>query len=207
MSKHYYTWLALGDSYTIGEGLPLHQSFAYQALQLLRANGQHWHVPEIVAQTGWTSFELANHLIHCHLSERYDAVSLLCGVNNQYRGLPVSDFAQDLDFLLKKAIHLAGGHAASVVVLSIPDWGVTPFAANRAPTQIAKEIDAFNSVVEATSAQYGSRFINIGPHYRQVGGLAASVAADGLHPSATVYAHWAVQVADALTKLASPGIG
>jgi hypothetical protein len=146
MSAHIHTLLCLGDSYTIGEGLPLHESFPYQVLQLLRKTGYHFHAPEIVAKTGWTTFELAEHLIHHKLEEHYDFVTLLVGVNNQYRGLSLDDYAEDFDFLVKKAIHLAKGHAQCVMVLSIPDWGASPYAKGKNAEKIAEEIRDFNTV-------------------------------------------------------------
>lgn len=136
MTSHYHSLLCLGDSYTIGEGVPLHQSFPYQTVQLLRSEGAHFHAPEIVAKTGWTSFELAEHILHTRLNDHYDFVTLLIGVNNQYRGLSVDDFKPDFEFLLKKAIHFAHNDVNRVIVLSIPDWSATPFAKE-------KEIEKF----------------------------------------------------------------
>src|SRR5688572_11620272 len=107
MTRHFSSYLALGDSYTIGELVPLYESFPYQAVQLLRGEGLHFHAPEIVAKTGWTTSELAEHLLHTKLNEHYDFVTLLVGVNNQYRGLPIDDFKSDLEFLLKKALHFS----------------------------------------------------------------------------------------------------
>ena len=98
MTRHYFSYLALGDSYTIGESVPLHEGFPYQVVQLLRKKGIHFHAPEVVAKTGWTSFELADHILHTTLNEQYDFVSLLIGVNNQYRGLPVADFKEEFQF-------------------------------------------------------------------------------------------------------------
>jgi len=196
MHKHHYSWLALGDSYTIGEGLPLHQSFPYQALHLLRTKGLRVHAPEIVAQTGWTSFELAEHLIHHPVSEHYDGVTLLIGVNNQYRGLALADFENEFDFLLKKGLHYAGQQHERVLVLSIPDWGVTPFAADRDPKAIAAEIDGFNAALAGVCQRYNIAFADITTAQRATGHLPQMLAADGLHPSGLGYAEWAVVVAD-----------
>lgn len=106
MTKHYFTYLALGDSYSIGEGVPLHESFPYQVVQLLRNKGLHIHAPEIVANTGWTTLELAEHILHTKFSESYDFVTLLVGVNNQYRSLNAEDYKNDFEFLLKKLFTL-----------------------------------------------------------------------------------------------------
>ena len=161
MTKHHFTLLALGDSYTIGEGVPLHESFPYQTIQLLRKNGFHIHAPEIVAQTGWTTFELAEHILHTKLNEHYDFVTLLIGVNNQYRGLSAEDYEADFEFLLKKAIHFAAEKSNHVIVLSIPDWGVTPFAKESDTKKIAEEIEAFNLINKNISTQHKVQYVEI----------------------------------------------
>ena len=118
-------YLALGDSYTIGEAVPIHESFPYITTQLLRKEKISIHAPEMVAKTGWTSTELAEHLLHTQLNQQYDFVSLLIGVNNQYRNLSVDNFLNDFEFLVKKAIHLVAGKTERVIILSIPDWSCT----------------------------------------------------------------------------------
>mgnify|MGYP000879449903 CR=1 FL=1 len=195
MSTHINSMLCLGDSYTIGEGVPLHQSFPYQTVQLLRSEGAHFHAPEIVAKTGWTSFELAEHILHTKLNEHYDFVTLLIGVNNQYRGLSIDEFKNDFEFLLKKAIHFANNNIDRVIVLSIPDWGVTPFAKDRDTATISKEIDAFNSVCEQTAEAHNICFVNITPSTRMAKEDASIIAADGLHYSGKEMRDWAEIVA------------
>jgi lysophospholipase L1-like esterase len=194
MSKHIYSLLCLGDSYTIGEGLPLHLGFPYQLVQLLRKKHIPFHAPEIVAKTGWTSFELADHLIHHSLLDHYDFVTLLIGVNNQYRDLPLSDYSEEFDFLLRKAIHLAQNKPGRVVVISIPDWGVTPFAFDRKRQAIADAIDQFNEVNETLALKYGAHYVNITPGSKAAAGDSSLLAADGLHYSAAEYARWASEV-------------
>jgi lysophospholipase L1-like esterase len=199
MSAHIHTLLCLGDSYTIGEGLPLHESFPYQLLQLLRKTGYHFHAPEIVAKTGWTTFELAEHLIHHKLEEHYDFVTLLVGVNNQYRGLSLDDYAEDFDFLVKKAIHLAKGHAQCVMVLSIPDWGASPFAKGKNAEKIAEDIRDFNTVNSNISFKYDCNYFDITSGTGNISkGLYAK---DGLHFSAKEYGRWALNVAEQVKKL------
>lgn len=198
MSKHIHTLLCLGDSYTIGEGVPLHHSFPYQTLAALRKAEVAFHAPEVVAQTGWTTFELAEHLLHTPLLPHYDFVTLLIGVNNQYRGLPLHDYEQEFGFLLQKALHFAGNTPEAVVVLSIPDWGITPFAEGKNSADITAAIDKFNTAAEKITRQHGAHWINITEHYRAVGAQEAMLAADKLHPSGAVYAHWAQAVADQL---------
>lgn len=198
MSKHTYSYLALGDSYTIGESLPIHESFPYQTVQLLRRQGHSFHAPEIVAKTGWTTFELAEHLIHTQLNASYDFVTLLIGVNNQYRGLLVGEYATDFEFLLKKAIHFAAERPERVIVLSIPDWGVMPFANGKDTDKIATEIDTYNRINREIAAHYNCRYYDITEGSRQAKFDTSLVAADNLHPSAKEYARWAEQVAEAI---------
>lgn len=193
MSKHIHSYLALGDSYTIGESVPIYENFPYQTIQLLRKKGLHFHAPEIIAQTGWTSFELAAYLLHTPLLETYDFVSLLIGVNNQYRELPVEEFGTDFAFLLRKAIHLSGGHANRVFVLSIPDWGGTPFAAKKNAKKISEEIDSFNAICKEESKKNGVTFINITDESRKAVKDKSLLAKDQLHYSGKAYAVWAAR--------------
>lgn len=195
MSIHVNSLLCLGDSYTIGEGVALHQSFPYQTVQLLRSEGAHFTAPEIVAKTGWTSFELAEHILHTKLNEHYDFVTLLIGVNNQYRGLSIDEFKTDFEFLLKKAIHFANNNTNRVIVLSIPDWGVTPFAKNLDATAIAKEIDAYNLVCEQVAEAHNICFVNITPSTRQAKDDASIITNDGLHYTGKEMRDWAEIVA------------
>lgn len=196
MTKHYFTYLALGDSYTIGEAVPLHESFPYQAVQLLREEGIHIHAPEIVAKTGWTTAELAQHLLHTHLNEVYDFVTLLIGVNNQFRNLSLEDYRTDFDFLVKKAMHLANDNPERVIVFSIPDYSVTPFAASKDTAKIAAAIDAFNAVNKEVAEQYKTHYIEITSGTRLAAHEPSFIAADNLHPSAKEYKKWAEEVAD-----------
>jgi len=201
-----HTLLTLGDSYTVGEGLPLAESFPYQAVQLLRKAGYPFSPPEIIARTGWTTDELAEGITRTHLLPTYDFVSLLIGVNNEYRGRPLQEYATQFEELLFQALQFAGGQAAHVFVLSIPDWGVSPFAdsslpdaAGRDRAQVAREIDAFNSIAQKTAGRYQVEFIDITSHSRS----STLFAADGLHPSGQQYRYWAEQLAGRIkTRLA-----
>lgn len=200
MSTHINSMLCLGDSYTIGESVPLHAGFPYQTIQLLRKKGLHFHAPEIIAQTGWTSFELADHILNQQLENSYDFVTLLIGVNNQYRGLPIKGFENDFEFLLKKAIHFAGGNSKKVVVISIPDWSVTPFASKRSIGNASKEIDAFNLICQNFASKHQCHFINITAQTRLAKNDTSLLAADQLHYSAKSHAVWSGELADILTK-------
>lgn len=204
-----YTYLALGDSYTIGEQVMLSESFPYQTVQLLRkvtagldsrgqAAGLPFAAPEIIAKTGWTTDELGAAIQQTIFLKQYDVVSLLIGVNNQYRGRAIEEFKNELTTLLEKAIECAGGNPHRVFVLSIPDWGVTPFAVDSNAQKIANEIDAYNEVCKSVSSGYKCMFIDITVSQRTDGSKPEFLAADGLHPSASEYAKWANQLAHAI---------
>jgi lysophospholipase L1-like esterase len=202
-----YSYLALGDSYTIGEQVPVAESFPYQTVQLLRkadvlkdndpAAKQHlFAAPEIVAKTGWTTDELSAAIGQTIFLPRYDIVSLLIGVNNQYRGKPADEFKKEFEALLQMAIQFAGGVAHNVYVISIPDWGITPFAKERDCEKISGEIDSFNTICELAAAALKTQYINITTDQRNDNAQPGFIATDGLHPSGKEYKKWAVKLSD-----------
>ncbi len=196
-----YTYLALGDSYTIGESVDENKNFPNQVFALLRKENISIDDPGIVAKTGWTTDELQDQLSRTRLAVPFDFVTLLIGVNNQYRGRSEKEYAQQFEELLHQAIGYAGDKANHVIVLSIPDWGVTPFAKDRDRNKIAKEIDAFNTINETIAKKHKVHYINITPFTREAANDRTLVAADGLHPSAKDYARWAKLVADRMLQL------
>lgn len=195
-----YTYLALGDSYTIGEQVPTLESFPHQAVQLLKK--QHFDVadPVIIATTGWTTDELAASIREHNIQETFSFVTLLIGVNNQYRGRSVENYKEEFTQLLERAIHYAGSNGENVIVLSIPDWGVTPFADGRGREAIAKEIDDYNAACKEITVAHKSQYIEITQSTRQNGQTREYLAGDGLHPSGKEYAIWAQRVADVVGK-------
>lgn len=200
MQETNYTYLALGDSYTIGESVPTTQNFPNQVVALLRKEKIHFEDPTIIATTGWTTDELAYQLSRVRLKVPYTFVTLLIGVNNQYRGRSLGEYKKEFTALLEQAIGYAGGKANHVIVLSIPDWSVTPFAADRDRFKISKEIDAFNAANEAISKQYKVHYINITAFTREAATDRTLIADDGLHPSAKDYARWAEKVKKVMMK-------
>ena len=185
-----YTLLCLGDSYTIGESVHPGENFPNQTISLLRKEGYGFEDPEIVAKTGWTTDEL-QHAINKHqFKHSYDFVTLLIGVNNQYRGRTVAEYRTEFESLLKQAIALANHKAEHVIVLSIPDWGVTPFAKDRNADQIAIEIDHYNTANKSIAENYKTSYIDITPVTREASKDSSLIAGDGLHPSPKVYARW-----------------
>jgi len=189
--KHMYSYLALGDSYTIGEQVPAQDNFPHQAVRLLRA--QHVDVadPVIIATTGWTTDELAASIREHNITDTFSFVTLLIGVNNQYRGRDVENYKQEFTQLLNQAINFAGGDPRRVFVLSIPDWGATPFAEGRDRALIATEIDAYNAAQQHITEAKHCHFIEITQSTRINAPKEAFLAADGLHPSGKEYEIWA----------------
>ena len=189
-----YSYLAFGDSYTIGEGIAVGQSFPYQVVNMLRAKGIEFKNPKVIAKTGWTTDELQAAINHSKLGDRYDFVSLLIGVNNQYRKRKVSDYVPEFELLVQQAIQYAGNDAGKVIVLSIPDWSVTPFGNGANQGQIAAEIDQFNEASEQVANKYHVHYLNITPGTREAACDSSLIAEDGLHPSAKEYKKWAKKV-------------
>ncbi|SBV38107.1 conserved hypothetical protein [uncultured Stenotrophomonas sp.] len=203
------SYLALGDSYTIGEGVPAADTWPFLLAAALRGCGLALDDPQVIATTGWTTDELAAAIDADLPQGTFALVSLLVGVNNQYRGRPLAEYRQQFEQLLQRAIALAGENARRVLVLSIPDWGVTPFAQAQArdAATVAREIDDFNAAARACCGDYNVAFVDITPASRVHGAEAAMLVADGLHPSAAMYHLWmeqALPVAAELLAAAHP---
>ena len=192
------SWLALGDSYTIGEGVDAEGRWPVQLAARLREAGIAIEDPRLIATTGWTTDELSAAMDADEPLGEWDFVSLLIGVNNQYRGRPLDEYVGEFHRLLRRAIALANGDPARVLVLSIPDWGVTPFArdSGRDLIAIARELDAYNEAARETCAARDVAFVDITAISRARGAQPAMLAADGLHPSSAMHAQW--------TRLALP---
>ena len=191
MSAFHY--LALGDSYTIGESVSEEDRWPNQLAKLLEAEGIRVEVT-IIARTGWTTAELWQGIQNNKIQPPYDLVSLLIGVNNQYRGYDINEYREQFVFLVNKAIAYASGKPKRVLVVSIPDWGVTPFASGRDRRQIAREIDEFNRVNWEETEKAGAHYIDITPISREAVMEPDLIASDGLHPSGKMYAMWSEQL-------------
>ena len=184
-------FLALGDSYTIGQGVETAERWPMQLAVLLRNAGLKLDEPTIVAKTGWTADELSAGIDQATPRGTYDLVSLLIGVNNQYRRRDLDEYRQHFAALLERSIEFAGGFASRVLVLSIPDWGVTPFASDRERAAIAGAIDSFNAVNRRETERLGAQYIDVTLVSRQAASNSSLIAKDGLHPSGKMYAEWA----------------
>jgi lysophospholipase L1-like esterase len=199
-----YTYLALGDSYTIGESILQADNFPNQVVTILKGEGLSFHPPRIIAKTGWTTDELEEGITSAKqnglLLPVYHFVSLLIGVNDQYRERNIEDYKTAFELLLQKSISLAGGKKEKVAVLSIPDWGVTPYANGRDREKIATEIDAYNTLNKKIAQQYHVHYINITPWTKEAADDNTLLAPDGLHPSGKEYKRWAEKLVDFIKK-------
>ncbi|MFD2033941.1 SGNH/GDSL hydrolase family protein [Belliella marina] len=193
------TYLALGDSYTIGEGVDADDRYPNQAIKILASDKLLFDNPLIIAKTGWTTDELANGIKDANIEGKtFDLITLLIGVNNQYRGRAVDNYREEFTDLLQKAIQFAKGDKNHVVVISIPDWGITPFAVEKGAglEKVAQEIDLYNQAKKAICDEMGIAFIDITEHYRIHGMKPEAVVSDNLHPSGMIYKHWAESLAE-----------
>lgn len=196
-------FLALGDSYTIGEGVRAEERWPSQLAAAVRATGIRLADPQILATTGWTTSELLEAIDAAPPPGHFDVVSLQIGVNDQYRGSGVEVFRSGLTALIKRAIQHAANDPSRVVVLSIPDWSVTPFAASdpRDPKTIAAQIDSLNAVTRVITHEAGSAFVDVTTDSRRARENQTLIAADGLHPSAAMYANWVRMVLPAVLRI------
>jgi lysophospholipase L1-like esterase len=203
-------YLALGDSYTIGHGVKKAERWPIQLVEMLVRDGVSFAAgtPQFIAQTGWTTGELAKGIDRASPEGTYQLVTLQIGVNNQYRGLEITDFETEFRSLLERAISLADGEPRRVMVLSIPDWGATPRGQEADPLAIGRQIDAFNDVKRRVCADLGTIFVDITPLSRRATREASWIAPDGLHPSGDMYAAWVLEaLPDALEILSRPTRG
>ena len=190
------SYLALGDSYTIGESVSVKERFPAQTVELLKTKGIAVSAPQYIAQTGWTTADLQYAINRATLKTSYDIVTLLIGVNDQYQGLDTGGYRKRFTQLLQKAIQLAGDKKEHVFVLSIPDYGVTSFGGGS--TRISKEIDAFNAINKQVTMAYQVSYVDITPISREVPNDVSLTANDGLHPSGKQYQLWAIKLVDAI---------
>lgn len=187
-------FLALGDSYTIGEGVSPADRWPVQLTNLFKREGIDLGQPTIIARTGWRTDQLKDAIESSGVKGPYKLVSLLIGVNNQFQGRDEQEYRQQFVELLSIAIALAGGEKSRVIVLSIPDWSVTPKAENYNRPKVAKEIDRFNDINQQEARRAGVAYIDITAISRQAATQTDLIAPDGLHPSAKMYSHWALLV-------------
>ncbi len=198
-------FLALGDSYTIGESVDESERWPVQLAAALSKRDVSIADPVIIARTGWTTDELnaAIDKANTDKSGTFDLVTLLIGVNNQYRGRSAEEYRSEFKALLQRAIGFVGGKPSHVIVISIPDWGVMPFAEGRDHKQIAKEIDVFNAINWEEAVRAGVQYADITPISREAGRYPELIASDGLHPSGVQYKSWVETIEPKVLKMLS----
>ncbi|WP_235005251.1 SGNH/GDSL hydrolase family protein [Pedobacter nyackensis] len=201
-TEHKISYLALGDSYTIGESVPLESNFPYQLSAKLNNNGLDVAKPHIIAVTGWTTSELQAAIKAESLKQKFGLVTLLIGVNNQYRGESLDTYRKEFKALLQTAIDFADGNKAHVFVVSIPDWGVTPYglSSGRDLKAVADEIDAFNAINKEETLAEGISYTDITPASRKASTAPDLIATDGLHYSPKMHAEWVDSLTPAVVK-------
>ncbi len=194
ISTKTYTYLALGDSYTIGQSVSTNDRFPAQTVALLAKDNIKVSAPLYIATTGWTTTNLMNAINATSLTPPYDIVSLLIGVNDQYQMRDTTGYRQRFTALLEKSIQLSGNRPSRVFVVSIPDYSATPFVPQAQKPQVSKEIDWFNSINKDVTEQRKISYTDITPGSRDAATNNALVASDGLHPSGLEYAKWAMML-------------
>lgn len=188
-----YSFLALGDSYTVGEGVSYEESWPSQFVDYALDRGIDFKNPELIAQTGWKTYDLLNAIKSSNLSVKYDFISLLIGVNNQFNSRPLSEFEDDLNEILTEINYLKKGNS-KVIVISIPDWGYSPYGSSYDRDRISDEIDQFNNILKKISEQNNLNFVDV----TQISRLAIKepnlIAEDKLHPSGLMYLEWVKKI-------------
>jgi|TARA_R110001599_G_scaffold8254_2_gene39958 lysophospholipase L1-like esterase len=188
--KNNISYLALGDSYTIGEAVSEEQRWPVQLTEKLNEAGIHVDDPLIIAKTGWTTDELQKAIVEKNPKTDYDLVSLLIGVNNQYRGYPIDQYKKEFKELLLQAVAFADGDTTKVFVVSIPNYGVTPFGIEKGEEKIRQELLLYDSIADSISSAYNIPFINITPISEKAKKDSSYIASDQLHPSGKQYSEW-----------------
>lgn len=200
-AKSAYTFLSLGDSYTIGERVSEADRWSVQLAGLLRQAKVDVGNPDIIARTGWTTAELQEAIKASGNQKTYDLVSLLIGVNNQYRGQSQDQYRTEFRELLQTATKFAGGKTNRVFVLSIPDWGVSPFATGGDKVRVSREIDQFNTIAQEECQKAGITYVDITPLSRSAAGDNSQFASDGLHYSGKQMKQWAEKALPVVKEL------
>ena len=188
------SYLALGDSYTIGESVAEQERWSVQLSQKLRDSGYSVQSPKIIARTGWRTDELLAAMDEQLGEEKYDLVSILIGVNNQYQGRDLEQFQEELELIIQQAIQKSKNGAENVFVVSIPDYSVTPFAQGSNVDEIAHEIMVYNERCMITSSNYGVKYFYITDISEEAATNPDFVADDGLHPSGEMYRRWVERI-------------
>tara|TARA_R110000868_G_scaffold304437_7_gene565066 strand:- start:46374 stop:47090 length:717 start_codon:yes stop_codon:yes gene_type:complete len=194
-------YLALGDSYTIGESVKEQLRWPVQLVDSLKENGVETSELKIIARTGWTTSELQSGIISDSPNSPYDLVSLLIGVNNQYRGYDIEIYRTEFRELLELAIEFTGNDSTKVFVVSIPNYGVTPFGQTKGEDKIRQELLEYDAIASHIALEYGIPFVNITPISEKAKQVTSLIASDELHPSGKMYSEWVHEILPTVLSL------
>jgi len=188
-----FSFLALGDSYTIGEGVNENERWPNQFVEVADENGLDFEKPEIIAETGWKTYDLLNALSQTNFTQKYDYVSLLIGVNNQFNSRSIDEFEEDLSKLMDKMNSLKKSNG-NIIILSIPDWGYTPFGNSYNRKVISSEINLFNNSLINFANSNGLKYVDVTEISRRALSESNLLASDNLHPSGLMYLEWVKKI-------------
>ena len=201
IGKNTSKFLALGDSYTIGQSVEVNERWPVQFLKELKATTNVIDTLQIIAQTGWRVDQLKEAMNSSDLESPYGIVSLLIGVNNQYQGQNANDFRPEFIEILEKSLKLVENRTERLFVISIPDWGASPYGFGFDRAKVSKEINEFNSVVKEESEKRGLRYFDITTISRRALIDRTLIASDGLHPSGKMYKLWVDKMIPIISKI------
>lgn len=188
-----FSFLALGDSYTIGEGVNENERWPNQFVEVADENGLDFEKPEIIAETGWKTYDLLNAISQTNFTQKYDYVSLLIGVNNQFNSRSIDEFEEDLSKLMDKMNSLKKSNG-NIIILSIPDWGYTPFGNSYNRKVISSEINLFNNSLINFANSNGLKYVDVTEISRRALSESNLLASDNLHPSGLMYLEWVKKI-------------
>ena len=188
-----YSFIALGDSYTIGEGVNEDERWPNQFVDVAYENGVDFDQPMIIAETGWKTYDLLNAINQTNFSKKYDYISLLIGVNNQFNSRPIDEFEEDLNKLMDEMKRIKKNDG-SIIIISIPDWGYTPFGESSDMSDISEQINLFNSSLRKFASTNGLKYVDVTEISRRGINEPDLITNDNLHPSGTMYLEWAKKI-------------
>lgn len=192
-SESPYSFIALGDSYTIGEGVNEDERWPNQFVDVAYENGVDFDQPMIIAETGWKTYDLLNAINQTNFTKKYDYISLLIGVNNQFNSRPIDEFEEDLNKLMDEMKRIKKNDG-SIIIISIPDWGYTPFGESSDMSDISEQINLFNSSLRKFATTNGLKYVDVTEISRRGINEPDLITNDNLHPSGIMYLEWAKKI-------------
>ena len=188
-----YSFIALGDSYTIGEGVNEDERWPNQFVDVAYENGVDFDQPMIIAETGWKTYDLLNAINQTNFTKKYDYISLLIGVNNQFNSRPIDEFEEDLNKLMDEMKRIKKNDG-NIIIISIPDWGYTPFGQSNDMSNISEKINLFNSSLRKFASTNDLKYVDVTEISRRAINEPDLITNDNLHPSGIMYLEWAKKI-------------